>query len=79
MDDDEVFDESLFRDTVLLDHIVHLTDQVRRLATLLRQFGVNLPADIGTLGVPTPEVFDRLTAEATERLQVQQLHEEEPR
>jgi hypothetical protein len=55
------------RDEVLLDHIINLTDQVRRLADALRAAGIAVPGDIGTLGPASVELVERYTREALER------------
>jgi hypothetical protein len=52
------------RTVVLLDHIVYLTDQIRRLKGLLIIQGISVPDDLGTLGSPSAEAFERLTEES---------------
>jgi hypothetical protein len=49
---------------ILLYHIVYLTDQLRRLKALLIEQGIRVPDDLGTLGSPSDEAFDRLTEES---------------
>lgn len=52
------------RDDLLLDHVVYLTDQLRRLKALLVEQGIRVPEDLGTLGEPSEEAFERLIGEA---------------
>jgi hypothetical protein len=52
------------RTDVLLDLVVYLTDQLRRLKALLIEQGIRVPDDLGTLGSPSDEAFDRLTEES---------------
>jgi hypothetical protein len=51
---------------VVMDHLVNLTDQVRRLADLLRAVGIAIPADVGTLGLSSDEACIRLMNESFE-------------
>lgn len=51
---------------IILDHLVNLTDQVRRLAGLLRDAGIAVPADVGTLGPAPVEACKRLIEESFE-------------
>lgn len=55
------------RDVVLLDHLANLTEQVRRLAEIIRTSGIEVPVDIGTLGPASEEVCERLTRESFAR------------
>lgn len=49
---------------IVFDHLVHLTDQVRRLKDLLIAQGLHVPPDLGTLGPSSEEAFERLTGES---------------
>lgn len=48
--------ENSVRIVVLLDHVIYQTDQLRRLKEVLIAQGIEVPIDLGTLGVPTDEV-----------------------
>jgi hypothetical protein len=52
------------RDEVLLDHLINLTDQVGRMAAVLRSHGMPVPLDVGTLGPAPEDVIKRLTEES---------------
>lgn len=57
---------------ILLDHIINLTDQVRRLAGMLRAHGIEVPDDLGTLGPAREETVQWYTEESY-RLQLPHL------
>lgn len=51
---------------IVFDHLVFLTDQVRRLGEMLEEQGLRVPDDLGTLGPCPEDAFERLIAQATE-------------
>lgn len=59
--------ENSVRIVVLLDHVIYLTEQIRMLKEFLLDQGINVPVELGTLGVPSDEVRKRHMDEVIER------------
>lgn len=57
-------DQNDMRIMVVMDHLINLTDQVARLADALRAHGIDVPADVGTLGPAGDETVLRLTGDS---------------
>ncbi len=55
-------------DHLIMDHLINLTDQVRRMAAALRSSGISVPPDVGTLGPASEEVIRFYTDESLRNL-----------